>query len=128
MSRESHKIWWFVPAGRVLPMMIEIVTFDLPEGMDRATVMDAYRAIAPKWRPVPELVRKSFILDEAGRVGGAVYTWSDDGAAAERWHGDDWKASVRATYGSDPEIRRFEMPLVADNALGETAEYPVPNA
>ncbi len=105
-------------------MMIEIVTFDLPAEMDRDAVLAAYRAVAPKWRQVPELVRKSFILDEAGRVGGAVYTWADDGSATARWHDAAWEASVRETYGSDPVVRRFEMPLVADNAAGETVEYP----
>jgi hypothetical protein len=105
-------------------MMIEIVTFALPETMSRDAVLEAYRAVAPKWRQVPELVRKSFIYDGEGRVGGAVYTWSDDGSAAARWHDADWVASVRATYGSEPEIRRFEMPLVADNAAEETVEHP----
>ena len=105
-------------------MLIEIVTFDLPPEMDRDAVMEAYRTVAPKWRQVPELTRKSFILDEDRRIGGAVYTWSDDGTAAAHWHGEDRKASVRAIYGSDPRIERFEMPRVADNAAGETVEYP----
>lgn len=104
-------------------MLIEIVTFDIPETMSRAEVMAAYDGVTAKWRGVPELVRKSFIYDEARRIGGAVYQWRDAEAAA-RWHGPDWQAGVRATYGSEARIERFEMPMIADNELGRTEHYP----
>ena len=36
-------------------------------------------------------------------------------AAADEWHGADWRQLVRDLYGSDSVVRRFEVLIVADN-------------
>ncbi|WP_172297675.1 monooxygenase [Pseudoruegeria sp. HB172150] len=104
-------------------MLIEIVTFDLPETMTRDEMLQTAYSVADKWRKVPELVRKSFYYDGDNHTGGAVYQWKDPDAA-EQWHDEAWRASIRRTFGSDPRVRRFDMPLIVDNEMGKTEEYP----
>jgi hypothetical protein len=103
-------------------MMIEVITFQLPEGMTRADVIKNYNETVDKWRGVKELIRKSYLYDGDARLGGGVYHWTSVGAA-DQWHGDEFRAFVRNLYGSDPVIQRFEVPIVADNVLAETIRY-----
>jgi hypothetical protein len=103
-------------------MMIEVITFQLPEGMTRADVIKNYNETVSKWRGVKELIRKSYLYDGDARLGGGVYHWKSV-EAADKWHGDEFRAFVRNLYGSDPVVQRFEVPIVADNALAETIKY-----
>ena len=105
-------------------MITEYVLFDLPEGMSREQVVESMRAVAPKWRATPELIRKTFVYDAEARQTGAFYLWKSKAAALEA-HGADWRRGVLETFGSVPVIRYFETPLVVDNALGETIEETV---
>ena len=45
-------------------MMIEIITFNLPEGMSRDDLIKNYHETVEKWRGVNDLIRKSYIFDE----------------------------------------------------------------
>jgi len=102
-------------------MITEYVLFDVPGNMTRDEVVVAMRAVAPKWRATPDLIRKTFVYDaEAGQTG-AFYLWSNKAAAMEA-HGEAWRRGVMQTFGSVPVIRYFETPLVVDNALQETIE------
>ena len=102
-------------------MITEYVLFALPAGMSREALVASMREIAPKWRRNPALIRKTFIHDPEAGVSGAFYLWKDR-AAAERAHDEAWRQQIRARFGSEPEIRYFETPLVVDNALGQTIE------
>lgn len=102
-------------------MMIEVITFKLPDGMTRDEVIKNYRDTTEKWRAVEELVRKSYLYDAEAGLGGGVYHWRNV-AAADRWHGEDWRTFVRDLYGSDPVVRRFEVPIVVDNEQAETID------
>ena len=102
-------------------MITEYVLFDLPQSMTRAQVVAGMREIAPKWRGVPGLIRKTFVYDAAAGQAGAFYLWQEK-TAAVRAHDDAWRRRIRETYGSDPVIRYFETPLVVDNALEQTIE------
>ncbi|MBK5103187.1 MAG: hypothetical protein JJE42_02980 [Burkholderiales bacterium] len=100
-------------------MITEYVLFDIPGGMSREEVVAAMHAVAPKWRSMPDLIRKTFLYDpEAGRSG-AFYLWSNKAAALQA-HGEAWRRGILETFGSVPEIRYFQTPLVVDNALQET--------
>jgi hypothetical protein len=48
---------------------------------------------------------------------GGVYLWKER-AHAEKWHGEAFRAKVKEIYGSEPEIRFFDTPIVVDNAAG----------
>ena len=102
-------------------MLIEIITFGLPDDMTRADVMKNYADTTEKWSKVGELIRKSYLYDEKARLGGGVYHWKT-AEAADKWHGGEWRAFVRDLYGNDPVVRRFEAPIVVDNVAGTIEE------
>jgi hypothetical protein len=106
-------------------MITEVVTFTLPRSMTRDELVANYRQTAPKWRQNPDLIRKNYLFDDAGRLGGGVYLWKTM-AAARRWHDEAWRKKVADLYGSEPTIRYFETPLVVDNLAQATVEDQVP--
>ena len=103
-------------------MMIEVITFGLPENMSKEELLNNYKETSPKWRGVQELIRKSYLYDEDARLGGGIYHWKNE-EAAEQWHGEEWRKSVIKLYGNEPMIRRFKVPIVADNELDQTVEF-----
>ncbi len=102
-------------------MITELVLFDLPEGMTREQVAGFFRQNAPRWRASPDLIRKNYLYDPEGPRGGGAYLRPDIDAA-RRAHDAAWREGIRRTFGSEPEIRYFETPVVVDNARGETVE------
>ncbi|PQO24610.1 monooxygenase [Rhodobacteraceae bacterium WD3A24] len=102
-------------------MITEYVLFGLRPGMSREEVVEGMRGVAPKWRANPDLIRKTFIYDAEAEQAGAFYLWKTR-AAAEAAHDAAWRQSVRDNFGSEPEIRYFETPLVVDNAMERVIE------
>ncbi len=102
-------------------MITEYILFEVPRSMSREQVVAGMRAVAPKWRSTPDLVRKTFVYDPDGHQTGAFYLWKNKAAALEA-HGDAWRRGIMETFGSVPVIRYFQTPLVVDNALQETID------
>lgn len=98
-------------------MITEYVLFQLPAGLTREAVVAGMHEVAPRWQREPELIRKTFVYDPQASQAGAFYLWKNR-AAAERAHDQAWRDRIRSTYGSEPQVRFFETPLVVDNALG----------
>ncbi len=88
-------------------MIIEIVLFDLPSGATRESALALYEKTAQKWASNPDLVEKYYYFDSTTGEGGGVYVWPD-WAAAERWHGPEYRAMIAEIYGSEPRIRIFD--------------------
>jgi hypothetical protein len=95
-------------------MITEIVTFKLPEGMTYEDVVANFEKTAPNWKANPDLIRKNYLVDAHNGVAGGVYLWKER-AHAEKWHGEAFRKKVLEVYGSEPEIRFFETPIVVDN-------------
>jgi hypothetical protein len=95
-------------------MITEIVTFAIPEGMDRTRVLALFEASAETWRAHPKLHHKNYLYDPEAGVAGGVYTW-DSVADAQEAHGEAFLARVAETFGSTPEFRYFETPIVVQN-------------
>jgi hypothetical protein len=102
-------------------MITEFVLFDVPATMTREQVVAGMRAVAPKWRANPDLIRKTFVYDPDEKQTGAFYLWKNK-AAALKAHEDDWRRGVLDAFDSVPVIRFFQTPLVVDNASQETIE------
>ena len=103
-------------------MMIEVITFKIPDDMTHEKLLENYKETTAKWRGVEELIRKNYIYNEKERLGGGVYHWKNI-KAADYWHGEEWKEFVRELYGNDPVVQRFTVPIVADNELCKTVEF-----
>ena len=65
-------------------MILELVLFKSPPGMDRAAVLEDAKHTIPRWRANPDLLRKHYLLSEDG-YGGGVYIWPSK-AAAQKGH------------------------------------------
>ena len=99
-------------------MITVIVQFRLPKPLSREKAKELFLSSAPKYRQVPGLVRKYYLLSEDGTASGGVYLFKTR-ADAERLYTDEWKKYIVGKYGGEPSITYYESPVIVDNSLGE---------
>jgi len=99
-------------------MITTIVMFQLPKPITREDARRLFLSTAPKYRGVPGLVRKYYIVSEDGTMAGGVYLWNSR-ADAEAKYTDEWRAFVRGKYGTDPTLTYLESPVIVDNVANE---------
>lgn len=104
-----------------MTMVTEIVLFDLAPGTTRAEAVALYRQSAPQWLGNADLIEKYYFFDEERGLGGGVYFWRSR-AAAQRWHGEDYRRMVEARYGAPPRIEVLDALLHVVPAGGRIAE------
>jgi len=102
-------------------MILELVLFKSPAGMDRAAILEDAKHTVAHWRANPDLVRKTFLFDETSRRGGAVYNWKNI-EAAKLGHGPEFQKRIQATFGSQPEFQYFETPIIIDNTTNQVID------
>lgn len=95
-------------------MITEIVTFEIKKDMGRERVVELFEQSAEIWRAHPKLHRKNYLYDPEAGIAGGVYTW-DSVADAQEAHGEAFLARVAETFGSTPQFRYFETPVVVQN-------------
>lgn len=100
-------------------MITAFVQFKLPAPITRDQARETFLGTAPKYKGLPGLIRKYYVLSEDGGTAGGIYLW-ESREAAERVYTEEWKAFVRGKYGSDPQITFLQSPVVVDNLSGET--------
>lgn len=108
MQRDIGERFW--------AMITEIVTFDLPEGLDREAVMALFEKSVPRWQANAALVRKYYLYDAEAGIGGGVYLWPSK-AEAQAAHDSAWCDMAEKLYGSRPSFRYFETPVIVDNTV-----------
>jgi len=99
-------------------MITAITTFRLPKPITLDEARKIFLSTAPKYRDVPGLVRKVYILSREGDTAGGIYLWNSR-AEAEALYTESWKAFVREKYGTDPSVTYFDSPVVVDNLTHE---------
>ena len=101
-------------------MIIAVVQFNLPEGVDRAKALEIFQAVAPKFKGMPGLIRKNFLFNDEIGTGGGVYLWQDRETAEKVYaEGGAWREAIRSNYGVDPTITYYDSPVQVDNDAGE---------
>jgi hypothetical protein len=99
--------------------MITVFTeFTLPKPVTREEARSIFLSTAPKYRDVPGLFRKTYLLSEDGRTVGGVYLWNSR-PEAEAMYTEAWRSFVREKYDTDPTVTYFESPVVVDNVVGQ---------
>ena len=98
-------------------MITALVQFKLPQPLTRQQAREIFCSTAPKYREVPGLLRKYYLLSKDGVTAGGVYLWESEEDAA-RLYTDEWKKFIREKYGAAPSITDFESPVVVDNVVG----------
>ncbi|WP_066342616.1 YdhR family protein [Azohydromonas lata] len=104
-------------------MITTFTTFTLPQAITLEQASEIFQSTAPKYRSVPGLVRKVYVLSEDGRTAGGVYLWNSR-ADAEALYTDAWRAFVKDKYGTDPVVTYFNSPVVVDNVAGQIITAP----
>jgi len=99
-------------------MIVAIVNFRLPEGVDEKKATELFRSSAPKYRSLKGLVRKYYLFDKVKRVGGGVYLWKTK-QDAQAVYTAEWKAYMKERYGEEPTITYFDAPVVVDNVSNQ---------
>ena len=92
------------------PAVATLVEIPVPPGVDRAALLQGFRDSLPTYRAVPGLLRKYFILSDAGRFGG-IYLWQDE-ASARAWHDAAWQDRVKARFGQPATVEWFDTPIL----------------
>lgn len=95
-------------------MIIAMTSFALPKPITREEARKIFLSTAPKYRGVPGLFRKHYLLSEDGATAGGVYLWNSR-VEAEAMYTEAWRSFVRQKYGTDPTVTYFDSPVVVDN-------------
>lgn len=96
-----------------------IVQFSkLPQPLSLAEAKPRFTKSAEKFRNMPGLTRKCFVVSDDGRTAGGVYLW-ESRTAAERYYTQEWVADQTARFGVAPTLTWLETPVVTDNVLGK---------
>lgn len=95
-------------------MITVFTTFTLPKPITREEARSIFLSTAPKYRGVPGLLRKTYVLSQDGLTAGGVYLWNSK-AEADALYTESWRAFVRGKYGTEPTLTYFESPVVVDN-------------
>ena len=99
-------------------MITAITKFNLSQPLSLQEAKDIFLSTAPKYRDVPGLVRKCYVVFDNGNAVGGIYLWNSR-KDAEAIYTESWKEFVREKYGSDPEITYLDTPVVVDNVAQE---------
>ena len=108
-------------------MITAITTFRLPKPVTREEARRIFLSTAPKYRGVPGLFRKCYLLSEDGSTVSGIYLWNSR-AEAETMYTESWRDFVRGKYGTDPSVTYFETPVVVDNVSREIISDEAPGA
>ena len=103
-------------------MITEGVHFALPPGITREELLAKYRQTAPAWASNDDLVQKLYCFDAEKSLGGGVYIWKSRDAA-RRWHGDEYKARIRALYDCEVRMDFYDTLVIVDN-VGHEIRLP----
>ena len=98
-------------------MITAIVQFTLPQPISREKGREIFSGTAPKYREIPGLLRKYYLLSEDGRTAGGVYLWKTR-KEAEALYNEEWRKFIQEKYGSTPSVTYFESPVIVDNLTG----------
>ena len=102
-------------------MITTLVQIVNPKPMSLEKAREVFAGTAPRYREVPGLIRKYYLLSEDGGTAGGVYLW-ETRKAAEAMYNREWHAFIREKYGVEPSVTYFESPVVVDNLTAEIIE------
>ena len=102
-------------------MITACVQFPVREHLTHDRARELFSATAPRYREVPGLIRKYYLLSEDGHSVGGVYLWKSR-SDAERMYSEEWRSFIKERYGAEPSVTYFASPVIVDNAAGVIEE------
>jgi hypothetical protein len=101
-----------------MTMITALVQFKLPGPVSRDKARELFLSTAPKYREIPGLIRKYYLLSEDGATAGGVYLWRTR-EDADRLYTDEWRSFIAEKYNAEPSVHYFATPVIVDNLSGE---------
>jgi len=98
-------------------MITAFVQFKLPDSKSREDVIEMFKGSAPRYRALPGLIRKYYVLSGDG-YGGGMYLW-ESREAAEKVYNAEWCKGIEERFGAPPTITYFDAPVIVDNLSDE---------
>ncbi|WP_436642848.1 hypothetical protein [Microbaculum sp. FT89] len=105
-------------------MIVEMVSFEAPEGMSNDDIVADARGVVAHWQANPDLVRKHFVRAADGKLAG-IYVWPNKEAALKA-HDAAWIARFKDRTGTEPTFAYFDLFMLIDNEAGTVSEFPLP--
>jgi hypothetical protein len=102
-------------------MITAFVQFPVQAHLTHDAARKLFAATAPRYREVPGLIRKYYLLAEDGNSVGGVYLWRSR-SDAERMYSGAWRGFIKERFGAEPSVTYFASPVVVDNAAGVIEE------
>lgn len=106
------------PTGGTNGAVATLVTVPIPQGVNKARLIEEFKAAIPTYRAVPGLLRKYFIITDDGGFGG-IYLWQDE-ASARAWFSPDWQARTSTRYGAPAALEWFDVPLLLPSRVADS--------
>ncbi len=82
---------------------------------DRAALQAQLLATTHKYEKLAGLIRKYYLMTEAGTHAGGIYIWESK-AHAQAWYTAQWERDMTAAWGAAPLLEYLECPIVVDAA------------
>jgi hypothetical protein len=105
-------------------MIVELVTFEMPEGFSDDDIVADARGVVAHWQANPDLIRKHFAKNSDGQVAG-IYIWPNKDAALKA-HNADWIVRFKERTGTEPTFAYYDLFMLIDNEAGTVSEFPLP--
>lgn len=94
-----------------MSFVFAVVTYNLPEGTDRATAVQMFRDSIPRYMSTPGLLRKNVLYKDG--LGGGAYLF-ESREAADKALNQEWADYMTEKYDHPPQITFYEMPITMD--------------
>lgn len=99
-------------------MFTAVVRYELAPSLSPEKAREYFKGSVEKFRHLPGLIRKYYLLSQDGRTGGSVYLWETRDQALA-FHDEEWLEFMRGKYGSRPQVSFFDCEVVIDNQSDE---------
>jgi hypothetical protein len=93
-------------------------TYQTPPSLTTPGMDKLFSEVAGRYLGIPGLVRKYFGYSEDGTQVIGVYLWKDKSSAAD-FYTPEWLADVTQRWGAAPVKTEWNVPVVAESALGK---------
>jgi heme-degrading monooxygenase HmoA len=88
-----------------------LVLIRTPAGVSSEQLRAEFQKASEGYRSLPGLLRKHFLIGEAGASFGGLYLWKDE-ASAQAWFDEAWHERVRKRYGQAAALQWFDTPIL----------------
>ncbi|MFM1886984.1 MAG: hypothetical protein RL026_2141 [Pseudomonadota bacterium] len=96
-----------------------ILTFEMGEAFDAGRLSSLAEGALPKFRSLPGLRSKTFMLDPVARQAVNVYLWESE-ATARAFFSEEVLAGVTRVYGVRPRLQHLPVIAQVENTVRES--------